>query len=130
VLTEQQLDRKNEIESTISTKMKNFVPLKPEAVIPETKVAMPTPKRPPTIPYGWDNGAKHINHAGADLTIGMMKRKLTMIKCIVRLDSGEWPSDDDLFGLCDDTKPPEARHFGGAVQKLQDNIKHITVYTD
>lgn len=47
----------------------------------------------------------------------------------VELTEGEWPSDSDLFTICDGGTPPNSCHFGGRLSKNGSKAV-VSVYTD
>jgi hypothetical protein len=123
VLTEKQLYHKTRINKLIldANKLGLLSPSKEVSKAQQLKIKA----RP-----DWDKRARRINYRGTNLTIGIQRRGLSQCKYIVRLDLGQWPSDDDLLALCDGTVPPERRHFSGLVKNLDKGLKYVVVYTD
>ena len=71
-----------------------------------------------------------MKYEGMEITIGLYRRGHSQCEYTVRLDLGQWPSDKDLITVCDGTIPPEERHFGGRVEHLPNDLKHVVVYTN
>lgn len=49
---------------------------------------------------------------------------------IIKRLAGEWPTDAQLITLADGDDPDHPSHFGGRVDALHNDTKHVTVYVD
>lgn len=87
------------------------------------------------LPRDWSNFGKRVTVKGergnAYLTIHDKGRSQGRSTHLVRLDAGEWPTDEELLSICDGTVPPVTNHFGGRISKIANsNERYVTVYTD
>jgi len=66
---------------------------------------------------------------GAKLGIERIYHGYSECRYIVKLVSGNWPSDSDLITLCDGDTPPDSHHFGGWVRRSEDEESaEVAVY--
>lgn len=67
---------------------------------------------------------------GTVLMLGHIRRFPAEIQRQVSLIKGQWPSNDDIYSICDGDEPGVKRHFGGNIEMRSDSTIWVTVYID